>query len=342
MRFSTLFLLFAFLLSFNGFSEETPPENLKSEALRTWFKQNWYDGHRSILGYDGARRAMYSYIDKADDGQVYCVYSGFHQTATSTTYLNPINCEHTVPQSWFDKKEEMKSDIHHLFPTHGNVNGDRGSYPFGEVTTSNASRWYKVGSDNQYDYFTSTPSDDLGSYSRLRSGVCFQPNDEHKGDCARAIFYFYTMFPTAAGSISRIGDINVLFQWHLDDPVSDWEKQRNNRIAERQGNRNPYVDYPELVATAYDISTAVPEQLLAGVSVYPNPADDELTIRMEQTKQPVTKIELKDIQGRTIWATVPLNGEREIKLDVDQFNKGIYLLILSNQSTQSTQKVLVN
>ena len=42
-----------------------------------------------------------------------------------------------------------------------------------------------------------------------------------------------------------------MFQWHLDDPVDATEKERNDRIEERQGNRNPYIDHPDLVAKAW-------------------------------------------------------------------------------------------
>ncbi len=75
-----------------------------------------------------------------------------------------------------------------------------------------------------------------------------------KGNVARAIFYFYTMYPTQAGSINDIvsdGDLDVLYQWHLDDPVDGAEITRNNRAEERQGNRNPYIDYPDAVASAW-------------------------------------------------------------------------------------------
>ena len=40
----------------------------------------------------------------------------------------------------------------------------------------------------------------------------------------------------------------VLMTWHEQDPVSTWELHRNAAIAERQGNRNPFIDHPEWVS----------------------------------------------------------------------------------------------
>ena len=237
-----------------AFSQTAPPSNLSGSSLRTWLKQNWYDGKFSQMGYNSARSAMYSYID-SENGTVYCVYTGFSQAAANTTYLNPINAEHTVPQSWFGSAEPMRSDVHHLFPTHGSVNSARSNYPFNEINDNSTTTWYGTTSSGSYTTSSSIPSN-LNSYSE-RNGSIFEPREDHKGNLARAIFYFYTMYPTQAGSITNIvsnGDLDVLYQWHLQDPVDATEVTRNDRCEQRQGNRNPYVDYPNLVAQAWGFS----------------------------------------------------------------------------------------
>ena len=54
------------------------------------------------------------------------------------------------------------------------------------------------------------------------------------------------MYPDEVGDISQIGDPETLYQWHLDDPVDSEELDRNDKVETHQGNRNPYVDYPDL------------------------------------------------------------------------------------------------
>ena len=75
------------------------PEGLNSEALRTWLKAEWYDPYFDDLGYNGARTQMFGYTDEAD-GMVNGIYTGFQQPAAFVTYLDPINTEHIVPQSF--------------------------------------------------------------------------------------------------------------------------------------------------------------------------------------------------------------------------------------------------
>jgi hypothetical protein len=267
MKTTRLLLLSLALLMASQFtySQSTPPAGMTGNTLRVWFKINWFDGKHSTLGYNGARRAIYSYVDERG-GQVSCVYTGFSQAAANVTFLNPINAEHSIPQSWFGEASPMVADIHHLYPTHLTVNGARSNYPFGENTDSNTDKWYIVnGTNTGLDISTSTPSSNIDDYSELDNNSplngsnVFEPIEFHKGNLARAIFYFYTMYPTQAGNITAIvadGDIDLLYQWHLQDPVDANEITRNNRAEERQGNRNPYIDYPDAVADAWEFTSS--------------------------------------------------------------------------------------
>ena len=82
------------------------------------------------------------------------------------------------------------------------------------------------------------------------------PGDEWKGDVARIIMYMHLRYPTecqainvASGSVTydASGEIqNILLDWNNDDPVSDFEMIRNDRIYQVQGNRNPFIDNPRL------------------------------------------------------------------------------------------------
>lgn len=248
-------IVFALLLVVQyAHAQTAPPSSLSGDELKTWLRVNWYDGKRVVLDYSTARGKMYNYIDNYNN-KVTCVYSGYQEskpyseTSTSTD-VGIINCEHTVPQSWFDEAVRMRSDIHHLFPTHTTWNSDRGSDPFAEIPDNQTTKWIR-GASSQ----SSIPTSNIDEYSE-DTNTQFEPREDHKGNVARAIFYFYTMhagerFDPGKGILSAVADPITLYQWHLQDPVDERERERNNRIEVAQGNRNPYIDYPELVAKAW-------------------------------------------------------------------------------------------
>jgi len=220
---------------------------LAGEELKKWLRDTYYTGKHKSLGYDTARRYMYNYIDN-ESGTLICVYSGFSQAVPyggTTTFPDPINCEHTVPQSFFDKRNPMVSDLHHLYPTHMTWNGVRGSYPFNDIDDNLTTKWmYEASSQPEI------PSADIDFYSES-NGSEFEPPEAHKGNLARAVFYFYTMYPTEAGAMSKVADGDLLYQWHLSDPVDATERERNDAIEQYQGDRNPYIDHPDYVAQAW-------------------------------------------------------------------------------------------
>jgi len=88
-------------------------------------------------------------------------------------------------------------------------------------------------------------------------GKCFEPPDLYKGDFARSYFYLSTIYmgrwtccETTATNLTNIDSWmeQQLRIWHVMDPVDSYEQARNDNIcSEWQGNRNPFIDYPELV-----------------------------------------------------------------------------------------------
>ena len=246
--------LWCLLVSLATWAQIPAPTNLNGNDLKVWLKANYYDGKHITLGYDGAngaRSKMYNFIDNQNN-TIVGVYSGYVKSWTAGgtgTNPDPINCEHTVPQSFFGKSEPMRSDIHHLFPTYKNWNSVRSNYPFSEIDDNQTTRWMRNTTS-----VSSIPSTNIDEYSE-QANQMFEPREDHKGNVDRAVFYFYTMYPTQAGNISRVGDLNTLYQWHLNDPVDANERARNNSIEQFQGDRNPYVDYPDLVARAWGFAT---------------------------------------------------------------------------------------
>lgn len=239
-----------------------PPTSLQGQELKTWLRQNWYEGQRNILSYSEARGKMYNFVDNYNN-RVTCVYSGYQETvaldstATSPGVVSRINCEHTVPQSWFDEAVRMRSDIHHLFPTYDTWNSRRGSDPFAEIPDSQTLLWMR-GTQSQ----TGIPGTNIDEYSEDTNAE-FEPREDHKGNLARAAFYFYTAhqgqtFDPGKDDIAALANLQTLYQWHLQDPVDDHERERNRRVAKSQGNFNPYIAYPELVARAWGFQPAGP------------------------------------------------------------------------------------
>lgn len=144
---------------------------------------------------------------------------------------NILNCEHSWPQSKFQghfSKGLQKGDLHHLFPTDSRINSIRGNYEFAEVDYERESycNGAKFGGNNNDpdDYY-------------------FEPPNGHKGNVARALFYFSVRYQI---KISKLQEY-YLKKWHQQDPVDEFEKWRNDQIEDIQGNRNPFIDMPELV-----------------------------------------------------------------------------------------------
>lgn len=244
---AVMFLASALLSVATLRAQPTPPNDLFLEDLRVWLKSNWYDGYQSSLGYNEARRQMYGYTDILTNGNIEGIYTGFQQAGGFVTYPNPINAEHIVPQSFFGSSEPMRSDIYILRPAHGSANSARSNYPFAEVN-DNQAQWYGVNGNT----YTSTGSQPSNSDNWSEgSGSSWEPRESKKGDVARAVFYYYTMYPNEGTSISACGDLATLYDWHVNDPPDAAEINRNVKINQVQGNKNPYVDFPELVYQAW-------------------------------------------------------------------------------------------
>ncbi len=142
----------------------------------------------------------------------------------------PFNCEHVVPQSWFNKQEPMRGDLHHLFGCESDCNSFRSNIPY-------------------FDFpdFDEAIREDCGK--RDQAGTKFEPT-AGKGAVARAVLYFLLRYPGEINQTTKeytADRLETLLAWHKAFPVSRYERHRNASIFEKQGNRNPLIDRPEWV-----------------------------------------------------------------------------------------------
>jgi deoxyribonuclease-1 len=196
--------------------------SLKSQLLSI------VDGHYA-LSYDGARLEMYSNLDNVN-GWVEGVYTGFLVQTWGIPDATIMNTEHTWPQS-YGAEGDARTDLHHLFPTKSTINSSRGNLPFGEVVVSSSG--YPTGGA------------DRGT--NAQGITVFEPRLQHKGDCARAMFYFALRYSNPYSFLDLANQEAVLRGWHTLDPVSQKELDRNDDIQALQQNRNPFIDEPGLL-----------------------------------------------------------------------------------------------
>ena len=167
------------------------------------------------------------------------------------------NKEHIIPQSVYSSDYPMKSDAHQVLPTDGRVNGFRSAYPYGVVGQNLVSQ---SGISNPTQNGSKLGNNLDEGFSSGYSNIVFEPIDEFKGDVARIYFYFitryenlvsswsnYDMFDGSSDKVLEDTFLNILMNWHLNDPVSQKEIDRNNNIYIYQGNRNPFIDQPDYV-----------------------------------------------------------------------------------------------
>ena len=233
------------------FGQDVIGEGLYEDELIDFLQENYKTS--TTLGYTNARDVMYLEIDREDDGSVYGIYTNYSVflpesgvDPSTHLYENGINCEHIWPRSMYEGEEPLKSDMHALRPCKDNVNSARGNNPFNEVVDTEAATWYwqDIGTSN-------IPSSNIDEYSESH-GSYFEPREDRKGDIARTMFYFYTMYLDVADEYFFEGQKEVLKTWHDQDPVNEDEITRTWKIAGYQEDKpNPFILDETLVERAY-------------------------------------------------------------------------------------------
>ena len=287
--------------------------------------------------------------DKRPDGKVRDIYSN----TTNYTFITNqcgnysgegscYNREHSFPKSWFSDATPMYTDLFHLYPSDGYVNGRRGNDPFGEVGTATYT------SNNGYSK--------LGTSSFPGyTGQVFEPTDSMKGDFARTYFYMVTAYdnkvaswvsPHLAGNsypAFTTWTIAMFLKWNSEDPVGPREKARNEAVYGIQHNRNPFIDHPELAEYIWGTHKGEPWSLTAGVdqlkiefSISPNPVQDELTIQSDELN---LSYAIYNLNGQLLDENNLMISKT---ISVSQFKNGMYLLQLKSENRKSIQKFVVS
>lgn len=263
------------------------------------------------------------------------------------------NCyqrEHSFPKSWWGggtaNTDSAYTDMHHILPSDGSLNGSKSNHPPGLVTLASrtGSNGFMVGQN---------PSLPCG-------GNYFEPIDEYKGDYARMYFYMACRYQsdwanwqplTSASSCAMSSDpctafapwlLQLLLNWHANDPVSNKELARNNAVYGIQGNRNPFIDHPEWIGQIWGdtLGNACSQMTLLGQ----NELDFEAELLNAQTADlqwnwqddnAITELQLFRSQNAMDWEFLGQFEAKDHYLDQHLGAKKTYYYQLKSDQAQS-------
>ena len=275
----------------------------------------------------------------ANSNQVWLVYKEIGRAKldyqTTSNSIGKWNREHTYPRSrggfnsidlddiadgknvfWNTTADSLRhgnSDAHALRAADGPENSSRGNQHYGQYNG---------------------PSGTLGKF---------------KGDVARSVFYMAIRYNNLAivngfpvSTVGELGDLATLLDWHRNDPPDDFEMNRNNIVYTWQFNRNPFIDYPDLVeyiwgnqvGNAWDPSLSINEVSDLNIRLYPNPVKDKLYISGITNE---TLVEVFSVDGRKL-SEVVINSDTSLTFNL---NNGIYLLKMFSEGKTITKKIVV-
>ena len=213
-----------------------------------------------------------------------------------------------------DSLRHANSDGHGIRATDGPENSSRGNQDYGEY---------------------SGPSGNLGSW---------------KGDVARSIFFLtirYNGLEVVAGdpdnsTVGELGDLDILLDWHRNDPPDDYEMNRNNVVYEWQFNRNPFIDQPDLaefiwgtnIGDTWMNSLSVADAALAQIKLYPNPSQGQFVIAAGDQEG---QLDIYNSLGQQMHSQA-FEGTTEVDAAL---SSGMYMIRLETANGVTTRRLLV-
>ncbi len=195
--------------------------------------------------------------DRTSDGYFidrYSAQSAWVKSTSQGTAGSGMNIEHSFPKSWWGRTENQAyKDLYNLMPCESKINSSKSNYPMGTVTGSDSGNgWTKIGNGSDGNKY-------------------WEPADQWKGDFARGYMYMATTYQNFTWTGSQALQIleqgtyptlqkwayTLFMKWARADKPDALEIKRNNDVYGIQGNRNPYVDFPNLMEYVWGDSTDV-------------------------------------------------------------------------------------
>jgi hypothetical protein len=287
MKHIVLILTLFSILTSSLHSQEIIFPGLHGDSLITEIKK--YYTPKKALTYDQARTKLYNEIFIHNDS-LECFYSGYKIPVPSGTNILSwtakygIQTEHLYPRSLGSASMPALGDLHHLVPSKANINTMRKNAPLSDIPDDKTKYWLL---DDKV--FTRPDQKLIDQYSESSSSV-FEPRETKKGDIARALFYFYTIYGVTMLKKSRSFFTSMLpdiCRWHRKDKVDSTEYNRTMAIARIQSNVNPFIFDPSLVERCFcKTHTDIPPKIHI-VNIFPNPSKGLFYIEIEDYKGPV-------------------------------------------------------
>jgi len=231
-------------------------------ALRTYSSPFYELDYGSGVGFTW--EGFYKTDNRSDT--VVDMYSDSIRKFNGYTAVNGMHIEHSFPKSWWGGHEnEAYKDLFHLYPADGITNSTKNDLPLGEVSGTPT-------------FYNGVSKIGKNGFETFYNDNCFEPADEYKGDFARSYLYISTIYenlyplwqsPMLNNNIWPMWKpwaIDLLLKWNKQDPVSAKELARQEVVYSIQGNRNPFIDYPDLADYIWGTDTT---------KVYPFPEETD-------------------------------------------------------------------
>jgi hypothetical protein len=243
--------------------------------------------------------------------------------------------------------EPQRSDMHHLFPTKDNVNSSRGNDPFAEIPDANTDVWYRLTESR-----SSIPTNYIDEYSEKEndSPQCFEPREDHKGNVARAMFYFYAIYQSVANEDFWNLQKATLLAWHYLDPVDLTEYNRTWKIAGYQDNKpNPFVLDSTLARRSWFSGSGTiaqsdfPNRFYLA-EAFPNPFNSSMTIQYQLPEFCRVSIHIFNLSGQSVQTLINKfqpAGFFEIQWDASSQSSGVYFYQISTGEFRDIKKCVL-